>query len=127
MKEVFIDPVTPSTLYSLKNEPLLIELWAIETEGDKWEPSSAEEEMNQCCDQCWTTGLGWNLGKYKVCLLIMHSFSLDGQEMKIGGLVSTCNLLKSYLVPHPQDYTVTIKCTHKVVFTFSHKLCNVTM
>ena len=59
MKEVFIDPVTPSTLYSLKNESLLIELWAIETEGGKWEPSSAEEEMkmNQCCDQCWTTGL----------------------------------------------------------------------
>ena len=60
--------------------------------------------------------------------IIMYTpLSLDGQEMKIGGLVSTCNLLKSDLVPHPQDYTATIKCTHKVVFTFSHKLCNVTM
>ncbi|XP_011407686.1 PREDICTED: thiamin pyrophosphokinase 1-like [Amphimedon queenslandica] len=66
--------------------------------------------LGESCDQCWTTGLEWNL---------------DGEEMKIGGLISTCNLLKSDLVPHPQDYTVTIKCTHKVVFSFSHKLCNV--
>ena len=50
MKEVTIDPVTPSTLYSLKNEPLLIELWVIETEGGKWEPSSAEEEMKMKMD-----------------------------------------------------------------------------
>ena len=36
--------------------------------------------------------------------------------MKIGGLMTTCN--------YPQGYTVT-KCTHKVVFSFSHKLSNV--
>ncbi|XP_019857435.1 PREDICTED: kinesin-like protein KIF28P isoform X2 [Amphimedon queenslandica] len=50
MKEVTIDPVTPSTLYSLRNEPLLIELWTKETQVEKWEPSSVEEEMKVTMD-----------------------------------------------------------------------------
>ena len=72
-----------------------------------------------------TTGMeSWC--EYKDSLLICIFFlSLDGQEMKIGGLISVCSLLKSDHVPHPQDYTVTIKCTQKVVFSFSHKLCTI--
>lgn len=37
-------------MYSLRNEPLLIELWAVEEEGEEWEPSSAEEEMKMTMD-----------------------------------------------------------------------------
>ena len=47
---------------------------------------------------------------------------LDGAEMKFGGLISTANLLAD--TPSPEDYIVTVKCTHPLLFTLSHKLCH---